>query len=298
MDEAATISKRAWDIMIGRLRQGEYLNGFVTTTPKGKNWIHDRFIGGNPDDVTATTHIPTQANPFTPETYTDEIVEEYEGRFYEQEVEGKFVGFEGLVYPWFSTDEHVITEDPKDQERMVYGVDWGFSNPSVALAIAFRGDQPVIVDEVYESRLTDNDLAREVRDMQDRHGPGTVYCDPAEPSSIETFRRSGLQAVEADNDVTPGIKAVTSYSDSLRVHRRCQNVINEFGMYQYKDRGNSDRVRKQNDHAMDALRYALHTSSVSGGISTARVNLDESRTPSTGQGRTIEDILPMQGTRN
>jgi phage terminase large subunit len=268
----------------------------VTTTPKGKNWIHDTFIAGDPDDVTATTHIPTQANPFTPDTYTQEIVEEYDGRFYEQEVRGEFVGFEGLVHPWFSSDEHVITQDPDEYDRMLYGVDWGFSNPSVALAIALRGDQPVVLDEVYESRLTDDDLAREIEDMQDRYGSGVVFCDPAEPGSIETFRRAGLQAVEADNEVTPGIKTVTEYGDRLRVHRRCQNLINEFGMYQYRDGGDSDRVRKQNDHAMDALRYALHTSDVSGGIVTGRAEFDPdpsaTRDPGRDEGRTVGDILP------
>jgi len=174
-------------------------------------------------------------------------------------------------------------------------VDWGFSNPSVALAIAFRGEQPIVIDEVYESRLTDDDLAAEVRAMQDRHGSGRVWCDPAEPGSIETFRRTGLDAVEADNDVTPGIKSVTEYQDSLRVHARCQNLINEFGMYQYRDGGDSDKVRKQNDHAMDALRYALHSASVSGGVPTGRAEFGESsgrsRVDDT-DGPRVSDILP------
>jgi PBSX family phage terminase large subunit len=297
IDEAAQIPARAWDILVGRLRAGNYRNGFITTTPKGKNWVYDRF---HPDgensrnDVANVLGVPTATNPHLPDDYREEIVEEYDGRFYEQEVQGEFVGFEGLVHPWFTSDSHVVTDEPEEYDRMVYGVDWGFSNPSVALAISWRGDQPVVIDEVYEARLTDDDLAREVEDMQDRHGAGRVYCDPAEPGSIETFRRAGLQAVEADNEVTPGIKTVTQYGDRLRVHRRCQNLINEFGMYQYRDGGDSDRVRKQNDHAMDALRYALHTSDVSGGIVTGRAEFGNEQPRDAGRdgGRTVGDILP------
>jgi len=155
--------------------------------------------------------------------------------------------------------------------------------------------QPVVLDEVYESRLTDDDLAREVTALQERYGEGIVYCDPAEPGSIETFRREGLDAIDADNDVTPGIKTVTQHDHDLRVHARCQNVINEFGMYQYRDGGDSDRVRKQNDHAMDALRYALHTADVDGGVPTARASFggDERADASADSGGgTIGDILP------
>jgi PBSX family phage terminase large subunit len=295
IDEAAQVNERAWEIMTGRLRQGEYLNAFVTTTPKGKNWVHEKFIAGDPGAVNTTTHVPTQANPHTPETYTDEVVEEYEGRFYEQEVLGEFVGFEGLVYPWFDDETHVIDSDPDEFDRVIYGVDWGFSHPSVALVIALRGDQPVVLDEVYESRLTDDDLAREVAALQDTYGEGVVYCDPAEPGSIETFRREGLDAIDADNDVTPGIKTVTQHDHDLRVHARCQNLINEFGMYQYRDGGDSDRVRKQNDHAMDALRYALHTADVDGGIPTARASFGgggRDDTSDDSDEQTIGDLLP------
>jgi len=298
IDEAAQVPQRAWDILVGRLRTGEYRNGFITTTPKGKNWVYERFHPNGDDnrgDVGNVLGVSTRSNPHLPDDYREEIVEEYDGRFYEQEVEGAFVGFEGLVYPWFNDETHVIDSDPDEFDRVIYGVDWGFSHPSVALAIALRGDQPVVLDEVYESRLTDDDLAREVTALQERYGEGVVYCDPAEPGSIETFRREGLDAIDADNDVTPGIKTVTQHDHDLRVHARCQNVINEFGMYQYRDGGDSDRVRKQNDHAMDALRYALHTADVDGGVPTARASFggDERADASADSGdETIGDILP------
>jgi len=300
IDEAAQVPKRAWDILVGRLRTGEYRNGFITTTPKGKNWVYDRFHPNGTDhsaDVANVLGVSTQANPHLPDDYREEIVDEYDGRFYEQEVKGAFVGFEGLVYPWFSEQTHVLSSHPDRWDRVVYGVDWGFANPSVALAIAYRGDQPVVLDEVYESRLTDDDLAEEVRALQDQYGEGTVYCDPAEPSSIETFRRKGLDAVKADNEVTPGIKHVSGLGDELRVHENAQNLINEFGMYQYRDGGDSDKVRKENDHAMDALRYALYSSDRSGGVATARatfgsVATDDAPADTEDSTQTVGDILP------
>jgi PBSX family phage terminase large subunit len=301
MDEEAEIPERARQIAEQRLRVGRYPNGFITTTPKGKNWVYDRFHPDGSDysdDVANVLGVSTQANPHLPADYREEIVEEYDGRFYQQEVEGAFVGFEGLVYPWFNEQTHVVSSQPDRWDRVVYGVDWGFSNPSGALASAYRGDQSIVLDEVYETRLTDDDLADEVVGLQEQYGEGVVYCDPAEPGSIETFRRKGLDAVDADNDVTPGIKHVSGLEDDLRVHEAAQNLINEFGMYQYRDGGDSDKVRKENDHAMDALRYALYSSDVSGGVATARATFGDSRDSSRQQDRqTIADILPTPDRR-
>ena len=257
IDEAATVNKRAWDILVGRLRTGEYRNGFITTTPKGENWVYGRFVDDGPDDVRALTGIESTTNPHLPDDYAS-ITDEYEGRFYKQEVEGQFVGYEGLVYPWF--DDSNLTDDPPEEyDEVVYGVDWGHNNPAVVLAIVRRGDQWTVVDEWYERRCTVQDHSRAAEDMVKQWGEGPIYCDPSEPANIEQLRRDGLAAKKAENDVTPGIQHVASLADRLKVARHCQNVRNEFSQYQYKDGGDGDRPLKQHDHAMDALRYGLYT---------------------------------------
>ena len=260
MDEPSSIAKKAWDIMVGRLRDGEYINAFVTGTPKGYNWVYDKFFGDDKlDDVNAVHNVTTKDNPHLPDIYTDEIVEQYEGKFYEQEVLGEFTHFEGLVYPWFNSDDHVLKPDdvPETYDEVIYGVDWGHNNPAVVLAVVRQGDRWTVIDEWYERRCTVNDHSRAAESLVDEYGEGTIYCDPSEPANIEQFRRDGLSAQKAKNDVTPGIQHVSSKADELRVAETCQNLRNEFAQYQYRDGGDSDDPLKQNDHAMDALRYAL-----------------------------------------
>lgn len=262
IDEAATVDEKAWDIMVGRLRDGEHLNAFVTTTPKGENWVYETFI--DPDERLQDAHVvsgvPTHDNPHLPEDYTDEIVEDYDGRFYDQEVLGEFVGFEGLIYPWFSND-HVVAASPDQYGEVVYGVDWGHNNPAVVVALVRDDSRWVVVDEWYERRCTVNDHSRAAETLVDRWGEGPLYCDPSEPANIEQFRRDGLPATKAENAVMPGIQTVAANRDHLRVVEHCQNIRNEFNQYQYKDGGASDDPLKQTDHAMDALRYALFTHS-------------------------------------
>lgn len=96
------------------------------------------------------------------------------------------------------------------------------------LALVREGDRWSVVEEFYERCCTDEDMAEHALDMIDRWGPGKVYCDPAEPASIESFQRKGVLATPAENDVTPGIKRVSSLRDELRVHEVCQSLRNEF----------------------------------------------------------------------
>lgn len=258
MDEPSSIAAEAWDIMVGRLREGTYLNAFVTGTPKGFNWVYDKFAGSDAlGDVNLISDVETSDNPHLPDVYTEQIVEQYDGRFYEQEVKGQFVDFEGLVYPWFNSDDHIIDEAPDTYDEAIYAVDWGHNNPAVALAIVRDGDYWYVSDEWYERRCTVQDHSRAVEQLIEQYGEGPVYCDPSEPANIEQFRRDGIPATGADNDVTPGIQHVSSVQDELQVVAHCQNIRNEFGQYQYRDGGDSDNPLKQHDHALDALRYGL-----------------------------------------
>lgn len=271
MDEAALIPEKAWRILVGRLRAGEYRNAWVTTTPKGKNWIYDKFHPDSPeqlDSVNNVLGVPSYANPHLALDYRTDILDEYTGQFRKQEVEGAFVKPEGLVYPWFSRDEHVVGTDalPASFDRYLYGVDWGFHpHPAAMYAIGVRDGAYWVLAEHYETRNTVSDLADVLVGSEtgsdggwyDDFGRGKVYCDPSEPANLEQFSRRGIRAKKADNDVEPGIQHVTSQADAIHVHETCQAMINEFNQYQYTDGG--DAPLKANDHAMDSLRYCLFT---------------------------------------
>lgn len=273
MDEAAYLPERVYRILNDRLRIGDYRNLFVSTTPRGYNWVYDEFgdIGGEAESIadgqlvrtettTSIMGVSTRTNPANPEDYIEREERQHSGQSYQQEIEGEFVKFEGLIYPWFD-DDNLIESPPETYDEVVYGVDWGHNNPAVILAIVKDGNEWIVVDEWYERRCTVNDHSAAVEAMVDRWGPGTIYCDPSEPANIETFSRDGLNAQGADNDVLPGIQHITSLRERLRVSKTCQALRNEFGQYRYKDKETTEKPLKQNDHALDSLRYALFTHS-------------------------------------
>jgi len=271
MDEAAIIPKKAWDILTGRLRTGRYRNAWITTTPRGFNWVYDAFHPDSDDQLDSVNNVlgvPSFANPHLPIDYRRDILGEWSGHFRQQEVLGAFVQPEGLVHDWFDRETHVVeTPDlPASFDRFIYGVDWGFyPHPAAILAIGIRDGEYYVVEEHYETRNTTDDLAAVLAGpeetsgggMYDRWAKGPVYCDPSEPANIQSFKRRGIDARKGQNDVDPGIAHVTSLADRFYVAETCQNLINEFNQYRYKDDG--DDVVKANDHAQDANRYALFT---------------------------------------
>lgn len=276
LDEAAEHQYRTYRILGDRLRTGSYRNLFVTGTPKGYNWVYDEFADIDPtheeavedgrlisNDHTATVlGVSTEANQANPEDYITARKRQHTGESYQQEVEGQFVKFAGLVYPWFD-DENLVESAPDDYDEVIYGVDWGHNNPSTILALVRAGELWTAVEEWYETRRTVNDHSREMQAMQSRWGPGRIYCDPSEPANIEQFQRDGLNATAAENDVTPGIQHVSSMRENFRVVTSCQNLRNELNQYQYAD-DESDAPEKVNDHLTDSLRYALFTHGTSG----------------------------------
>lgn len=267
LDEVTLMPKIAWDIMLGRLRQiGYKCRAWVTGTPRGFDWVYDLFIAHPAPDRFILSNVPSRSNVYLSPDYFKNLERQYTGQFARQELLGEFVQFEGLVYPEFTHELLIEREEiPATLDHIVYGVDWGYSNPACVLALGAVGNTTYVLEEFYQARVTDDELVRIAKQLQDRWGAGTFYCDPSEPASIDKFNRAGIRAEKANNDVNAGIRAVASAISrkGLLVNRSCSNTVNEFRMYSFPEtRGGDTRELKDapvkvHDHAMDALRYGI-----------------------------------------
>ena len=65
----------------------------------------------------------------------------------------------------------------------------------------------------------------------------------------------------ANNNVLDGIRRTATYlkDGNIKIHRSCVDSIREFGLYCWDEKKNDDSVVKQNDHAMDDIRYFCNT---------------------------------------
>ena len=103
-----------------------------------------------------------------------------------------------------------------------------------------------------------------------------VVIDPSAASFIECVESHRVfRVVRADNRVREGIAAVSRWlaEGKLSFDPGCEQCIREFSLYRWED-GGSERPVKEQDHAMDDLRYFVmycEQEEKPGGFCAARV---------------------------
>lgn len=168
------------------------------------------------------------------------------------------LGLRGTSSETIYTHWKIVDEMPNRGEK-VCGQDFGYNVPSALLDIEFY-EGGVYWDELlYETKLTTGDLIERYKGL-DLSRKKRIYCDNAEPKTIEEICRAGYNALPADKDVTEGIRKVKSLP--MYITRRSVNLIKEAKSYKWKtdkDGKVLDEPVKFNDHAMDAGRYGTFT---------------------------------------
>jgi phage terminase large subunit len=195
---------------------------------------------------------------------TMETLERLTGSRRKRLLEGEWYSAEGLVYDGFNAEIHVQHRDPREFRAWMFGVDEGYTNPAVVLAIGIDGDLRVhIAEEFYERGKLQSEVVQAALDMARRHGqPHIVAVDASAAGLIADLRDNGLPAEAIRGRVQDGIALVQNSlkvcgdgRPRLTVEPTCVNVVNEFESYIWKS--GKDEPVKENDHSLDALRYAI-----------------------------------------
>lgn len=151
-----------------------------------------------------------------------------------------------------------MCKDLPGKGEVFYGQDFGYNVASAMVKVeVYEG--AIYVDEVlYEPKLTTNDLIEKYKGLN--IGRSEIFCDAAEPKTIEELIRAKYNAKPADKDVTEGIRKVKGMP--LYITERSLNLIKEIKSYKWRTDKNGvvlDEPVKFMDHALDALRYAVFT---------------------------------------
>lgn len=263
VEEATEISPEEYQQIKLRLRGEELKAGYrqiiLTFNPIDKNhWIYRHFFEGNRGDRQKYTY---HDNCFIDSDYKAELegLAAIDLVMYQIYALGEWGTFGHLIYSRYAVEEF---EHPLDwYDEILAGVDFGFEHPAAWVFIGLKEQGAYLIDEIYERKLTNPDLVELITAKQSewRALPAT-FADSAEPGRIEEMGRAGLNVYPAMKAVADGISMVKSYQ--LHIHPRCVDTLREIrGYSRKKDRNGNvlDEPVKSNDHAMDALRYALYT---------------------------------------
>lgn len=272
-DEASSGTHYSFELLIGRLRVGKP-QAIITGTPKGFNWVYDIFANPKkkePESFLVTSS--TRENPYLAPGYLSMLERNYSGSFARQEIDGLFVGFEGLVYSAFNPQVHVRTQFPVEKKALpaYVGIDFGYTNPSaMVLFTVDSDDRKWIHEEFYQKEVFVEELIQQLHQWKAQgYDIQSCFCDPSGPGSIEKIISSGIPAYAADNSIREGILEVANHmpvrGDGLPGifvrESSCPNLLMEFMNYRYPDAKDGKALQenpvKLFDHSMDALRYGI-----------------------------------------
>lgn len=181
---------------------------------------------------------------------------------------GEWGVLENLIYSNYTVESNM----PLSFDEIIWGLDFGFNNPTALVKIGLKDGAAYVLEEFYRSGLTNNDLIGIMKERVARNE--SVYADSAEPNRIEEISRAGFRIYPSDKSVRDGIDYVKR--QRLRICADCTYVIKEIQGYKWKrdkDGNVIDEPIKFADHAMDAIRYALYSSGQRVTISSGRIDL-------------------------
>lgn len=250
INEANELNYEAWMQLVFRTEKKIVLD----YNPSDEyHWIYEQVIPRDDADFYITTY---RDNPFLPKELVDEIERLQAADENYWKVYG--LGQRGVSGETIYTHWQLCKELPLRGE-VFYGQDFGYNVASALIRVElFEGG--IYADEtLYEQKLTTGDLVERYKTL----GMGRtseIFADCAEPKTIEELCRAGYNVKPSDKDVTEGIRKVKSMP--LYITERSVNLIKELKAYKWKtdkDGKVLDEPVKFNDHALDALRYAVFT---------------------------------------
>lgn len=231
------------------------------------HWFYREWILKRREKNALYLHFRMEDNPSLSKKMLERYKSLYSGAFYRRFVEGKWVAAQGTVYP-FMTEEMFLDAPQCDFEDYAVSIDYGTVNPaSFGLWGLLRGIWYRIDEYYFDSRKqgyqrTDEEHYRELERLCRGKRISAVTVDPSAASFIEVIRRHGKFSVTpARNNVLDGIRQTAAALKDKRivVCRNCTDTIREFSLYRWNESSANDVPIKENDHAMDDIRYFVAT---------------------------------------
>lgn len=234
---------------------------FLSFNPSNEyGWINQKLIHQPDVEEIISTY---KDNPFLDDEYvkTLEQLQEQDPAYWKIYGLGQYAQLENVIYQPFE----VIDSYPDSFDDTIYGLDFGYNNPSALLEIGIKDEEFYTTELLYETKLTNADLIERLKIFlpKGEKRRKEIYADSAEPDRIEEIRRAGFNikpAYKGKNSVKDGI----DFCKSQKIYTLASNVnLNkERSNYTWKQDKNKralDEPNKHDDHLLDGMRYGITT---------------------------------------
>lgn len=243
----------------GRHAETERNQIFLSLNPsEDQGWIRTKLLIEEPHVLIHSTY---RDNPFLAPDYITELerLKEQDETYWRIYGLGEWATVKELIFG----PPAVIQSIPDKFDDIIYGLDFGYNNPTALIEIRPNLDARTFHFEelIYQTHLTNSELIDLMkRKISPYNRKYTIYADPAEPARIREIGDAGFNIVAATKNVSDGILFVKRFRATTTAEN--VNAIREWGRYKWKkDRNDKilDEPVKFEDHIPDAVRYGLYT---------------------------------------
>jgi hypothetical protein len=286
LDELTYAPEEAWLRLEGRLRdpKASRLCGFAVWTPKGFDWVHERFVAKKIDGYETVMAAPFENRHLLERIpdYYERLRRSYDERFYEQEVLGEYLSMQsGRVYYAFTRAANVEEWEPDPNLPLLWALDFNV-DPMSSVVAQMSGGVVRVLDEIVLRRARTDQACAEFAARYPSHAAGlTVYAD-ATGKRMQTTGWSDVNVVR--NELGRGAYGEVGFkipasnpavqdrvmvmnaklcpgdgAPQVVVHPKCEKLIRDLEQVLFKE--GTQVIDKERDlkltHLSDALGYLL-----------------------------------------
>ena len=229
--------------------------------PEGpEHWFYREWIGKAEERKALYLHFTMDDNPSLAPYIRQRYERLYTGVFYRRFILGQWAQAEGRIYDFFEPD--MVGKPPEGPFSQWYvSCDYGTVNPTSMGLLGRRNGVWYRVEEYYyDSRRegqqkTDAEYVEALRALCGDRRVERVIVDPSAASFQAALRQAGFPVRAADNRVLDGIRVTAGLlrNGQIVLCESCGDCLREIALYCWES--GKEAPRKENDHAMDEMRY-------------------------------------------
>ena len=267
-------AQKAGEMLLARMRTGNFNQLAVASTPEGFRWAYRTFIEQDGPDK-KLIKVRTKDNPNLPPEFIPSLERNYPPQLIAAYLNGEFVNLaQCSLYPDFDRSRHYTDAKPSEEDTIFVGIDINVGN-SVTQHCVRRGDEfHFFAEAVYRDTQQIAQGLKELYPWHYERGLLTLIPDAAskqrstaaaQESDMGILKKAGHHVIAQQSNplIQDRINAVNVLisQDRLRVGNGCKHLIRTLEQHAFDDKGKPEKGGVGMDdlsHAGDAMGYALY----------------------------------------
>lgn len=267
INEASLANKEVFDEIIKRC-SGSGARIICDTNPEyPSHWLKVDYIDKADDQSIIANHFSIFDNTFLNQRYVDNLIATTpSGAMTQRGIYGLWTAGKGTIYQDFDKETQLVNvlEMEIKFDRYCVGVDWGYDHTGVMVVVGVDSNGAYYLIEEHAEKFKHIDYWVEVaKAIQQKYGQRVpFYCDSARSEYVDQLYYEGLNAMNADKSVIPGISEVAKLMKTKMffADKSAKLFSEEIDQYIWSPVG--DAPVKKHDDCLDALRYAIYTDKI------------------------------------